>query len=41
MIIKLKHILGVSFDLNLKNIMDMLTQTLHYSIGSTIDDHDP
>ena len=40
MFINLKHILDVSFNLNLKT-MDLLTQTLHCSIGSTIDDHDP
>ena len=41
MIINLKHIFDVSFKLNLKTIMDLLIQTLHCSIGSTIDDHDP
>jgi len=40
-IINLKHILDVSFKLNLKTIMDLLILTLHCSIGSTIDDHDP
>jgi len=39
--ISLKHILDVSFKLNLKTIMDLLILTLHCSIGSTIDDHDP
>jgi len=41
MIINLKHILDVSFKLNLKTIMDLLILTLPCSIGSTIDDHDP
>ena len=41
MFINLKHILDVSFKLNLKTIMDLLILTLHCSIGSTIDDHDP
>ena len=40
-IINLKHILDVSFKLNLKTIMDLLIVTLHCSIGSNIDYHDP
>jgi len=41
MIINLKDILDVSFNLNLKTIMDLLTQTLNCSIRSNIEDHDP